>query len=238
MKGLNELLEFYNRLYSEKGEIFLYHFYQEFKGIDLDRKRILDIGCGRGYISLALAALFENIEVTAVDEYEGVGHDKDNYNFLRGIIEQYDINNINLRKMDFLKNDFGDKKFDIIVANHSLHHMVRANGNISTDYHVETAWIDLLKEIRRVLKDNGVVILQESTRNSIWRIVPLRFRYVDWKIHPTKREFIKVIKKVFSDNIEIENVVNHKLRKLYPMLHKNPLFTLLITPDFYIRIRK
>lgn len=236
--NIEKFCEIYEKMNHCKADRFLYHFEQQFEGIECVGKKILDIGCGKGLTSVALACLMDNVNVTAIDEYEGVGHNKENYEIFEKTLEKHDIKNVNLSKMDFLKNDFQDGEFDIIVANHSLHHIIRTNKYISNDRETEVAWIALFEEIKRILNKKGILIIKEGTRSSIWRILPIRLKFIDWEIHPTKREFIKVIKKIFWGNIEVENVVNYRLQNLAPILRKNPLFTFFITPEFYIRIYK
>jgi cyclopropane fatty-acyl-phospholipid synthase-like methyltransferase len=212
---------------------FLNHAEEQFRGIDLCGKSILEIGCGKGLISLWLALVKDVQDIVAIDEYEGVGEDKDNYRFFEEVIENNGLN-IELIKMDFWNNNFKSDSFDIIVTNYALHHMVRTGKYIASDGLTREQWIALFSEIRRILKKQGVMILKEVTRFNLWRFLPLRFRFMDWEIHPTKKEFIYVIEEAGFENISVRNVVNHKLRYFSNVIKDSPAFSFFVNPDFYL----
>lgn len=136
--------------------------------------------------------------------------------------------------MNFCKNNFGFDSFDIVINNYSLHHIVRTVRYICNNIETRNKWIDLFSEIRRILKKDGVLILKEVTRFNLWRFLPLRFRYMNWEIHPTKKEFKSVINKSGYKNIILHNTVNYKLRWISTLCKNNPLFSFSINPDFYL----
>lgn len=212
---------------------FLYHAEEQFRGIDLNGKSVFEIGCGVGLISLWLALLKNTGRIVAIDGYEGVGEDRNNYNSFTMTIKENSIN-IDLMKMNFWKNNFKPDSFDIIVANYALHHMVRTEKYIFSDGETRNQWVDLFSEIKRILKKDGVLILKEVTRFNLWRLLPLRFRYMDWEIHPTKKEFVYVVRKAGFKNVVLRNTMNYKLRHFSNVLQRNPLFSFFVTPDFYL----
>lgn len=76
---------------------------------DFKKKEILDIGCGSGAISLALAFNLNNSKVLGVDiEEKAVSLSLDNKQKLK-------IDNVDFLKSDLFENI--DKKFDIIISN-------------------------------------------------------------------------------------------------------------------------
>lgn len=73
--------------------------------------RILDIGTGTGCIAIALAANLPNAEISAVDISE------DALSLARENIENLNINNVTLRRLDILNASEFEGQFDIIVSN-------------------------------------------------------------------------------------------------------------------------
>ncbi len=71
---------------------------------------ILDIGCGSGAISIALADFFKNSKVLAIDV------DKDAIEQTKENAERHSLKNIQLHRMDILK-EVPSEKFDLIVSN-------------------------------------------------------------------------------------------------------------------------
>lgn len=212
---------------------FLYHAEEQFSGIDLCGKSVLEIGCGNGLLSLWLALIKNVGNIVAIDEYEGIGEDRNNYNSFTKVIEE-NLISIDLMKMDFWKSNFNPDFFDMIVANNTLHHMIRTEKYIFSDAQTRKQWIDLFSEIRRILKKDGVLILKDVTRFNLWRFLPLRLRFIDWEIHPTKKEFKYAMQEAGFNNITLGNVVNYKLRYFSNVLQHNPLFSFFVTPDFYL----
>ena len=212
---------------------YLYHAEEQFREIDIKGKTVLDIGCGNGLLSLWLALVKDAGNIVAIDEYEGIGEDRKNFNAFKKVIEENSIS-IDLTKLDFLKNNFGSASFDMVVANYTLHHIVRTEKYIHNDTETRNQWIHLFSEIKRILKKDGVLILKEVTRFSLWRFLPLRFRYMDWEIHPTMKEFKYVMQEEGFKNITVRNVVNYKLRYFSNLLEDSPLFSFIVNPNFYL----
>ncbi len=78
-----------------------------------------------------------------------------------------------------MKTSFPEDSFDIIFANNALHHVVRTGKYISSDLHTKNEWIALFSELKRLLKPNGILILGEFSRRTIWRCIKLRYKKID-----------------------------------------------------------
>lgn len=108
--------------------------------------KILDSGCGSGWLSIDLSKYKEVREIVALDSSEF------NLTFLLPKLNDLmggNIKKISLQRGLFNPLNFEDKYFDIIVMSSAIHH----SPNIK----------ETLSEYKRVLKDNGVIILLNET---------------------------------------------------------------------------
>ena len=100
-------------------------------------KKILDIGCGSGFISNLLAYRHPNCQIDAVDF-------SDSLDYARDFAQREGLNNINYFKQNFLKF-VAPYKYDVIISNGVLHHM--------PDYQ------QAIKKIDQILKPNGNLVV-------------------------------------------------------------------------------
>jgi 2-polyprenyl-3-methyl-5-hydroxy-6-metoxy-1,4-benzoquinol methylase len=92
-----------------------------------DELRILDIGCGLGFLSCFCAEHYPNAKITGFDRFEHVSlknsslaKAKNNAKVL-GFSER-----IRFQKIDFFESDFSKEKFDLFVSNLVFHNFGKA----------------------------------------------------------------------------------------------------------------
>jgi ubiquinone/menaquinone biosynthesis C-methylase UbiE len=117
--------------------------------------RILDIGSGRGYISLLLAA--RNPQATI----QGIDYSPMQVRAAEALRKQRKIDNCRFSRGDAMRIMFHDEAFDAVVSVGSIKHWPEGLRG--------------LREMYRVLKPGGWVILsetdQEATDEILWRFV-------------------------------------------------------------------
>lgn len=229
--------EFYNKNSRDIYRKFVYHLKKQLEGIGVKGKSVLEVGCGKGFVSLYIALFCGAKEIIALDESEGVGGEKGIINFLENAVKKFDIKNIKVVKSDIMKNQFEDDSFDIVIANNAIHHVVRTCRYISNDPITKNEWIALFRELMRLLKPNGTLILGEFSRKTIWRYIKLRYRQIDWELHPTLKEWLLVTELSGFKKISFRYTVPFKLRKLEPLL-SNSFSSFFLNPAFNIYCEK
>lgn len=100
-------------------------------------ERILDFGIGTGLELVEIIKRFPNIEITGIDI---------SANMLKKIGERFSQNNIRIFCGDYLKLDFGNNYFDVVLSSMTLHH------------YNHTVKLDLYKKIYRCLSETGIYI--------------------------------------------------------------------------------
>jgi len=115
------------------------------------KNRVLEIGCGPGYISLELAR----------NGYDVMGLDVSEYSIkIANQISQENsyqegFGHLEYQKSDFLLSDFSEDSFDAICFFQTLHHFDSPEL--------------VIKKAKKILKSNGIIIVNEPSRDLITR---------------------------------------------------------------------
>lgn len=108
-------------------------------------KRILDVGTGNGNFIKMIASMTDSFEeIIGIDEME-VAVSTSSKNF--------EDERIAFQLMSGYKMDFEDDSFDMVCLSNTLHHLDDVKG--------------LFKEMERVLKPEGVILLNEMIANGL-----------------------------------------------------------------------
>ena len=237
----DDLKKLFEQTTGDRYERFLYHTRErQFKGIDLHKKKILDIGCGKGLIDLYFSLQYPDAEIFCLDPDEGRGAEKGNLYFLRQQIERFNIKNITIVNKDFYKNGLDDNEFDVIIAYHSFHHIVEEELKPSRDEGNLGRWVNQVNEVYRLLKPGGTFILREISSFNFWNHTKLKWYLgqVEWQIHPTLKDFKHVINHSKFKTYKSEYEISYKLKKLSLILQNNVIYGYFLNPNLLLFMTK
>ncbi len=131
----DELSRFGKQLYNDHAA--RYNFAKKY----IKNKKVLDIACGSGYGSLLMMNA-KPYAITAVD------NSKDAVSYAK---ERYPHKKITYKTGDAIKIPLKDKSVDVVVSFETIEHVKNYRR--------------FIKEIQRVLKENGILILSTPNKN-------------------------------------------------------------------------
>ena len=164
----------------------------------LTPEAILDVGCASGRMANEVSKIFPKAKIFAVDVYsKALAYGKRNYP------------HISFKKADAHKLPFKKNTFDLVICYEVIEHLVDP--------------LTALREMKRVLKDNGRAIIamdsgnwlfriiwfiSEKTISRVWRGAHLHpFKHTELE-EVIKRSGLKIVKKHFSHySLEVSFVV-------------------------------
>ena len=230
--------DIYHRYYLdyEPYEGFLFHAQEELKDISLNGKEVLEIGCGRGAFSLYMALSGKAKMILALDESAGFGADEAYLRGLEEIVKSQSIVNVETMKASITTVTFPAETFDVIVANFSLHHVVRSSWCLPDNSEAQRELLDLLTALKTCLRKNGILVLREMSRINFWRFMPYRWKmsHIDWEIHPTLREWLAVLKQAGFRDVSYSFLTPCFLSTWPPFIVRNRFANFFFSSTFYL----
>ena len=217
---------------------FHYHLENQLRGLSLLGKRILEVGCGTGAVSLYLALFSGCSQVVALDEAAGKGAPVGVTQVLKDAIASFTITNLTVVEVDIMANTFPDESFDVIIANRALHH-VAESGLLSRNTRARQGYVRVFGELKRLLAPQGILSISEISRFSFWRWSPIKLRQgeIDWELHPPRAEWLSVIREAGYQVRSCDYTVPYSLRHFKPFLI-NPVAQFMLGPSFIIAAQK
>ena len=230
--------EIYHRYYTdyEPYEAFLFHAREELTHCSLEGKEVLEIGCGRGAFSLYMALSGKAKKVLALDESAGFGADETYLRRLEEIVRNHSIGNVETMQTSINKTAFPEESFDVIVANFSLHHVIRSSWSLTDNHKAQEELLELCTSLKSCLRKNGRLVLREMSRINFWRFMPYRWKmsHIDWEIHPTLKEWLLVLNRAGFKNVSCEFFTPYFLSAWPSFLIRNRFANFFFSSTFYL----
>lgn len=240
---MNKLTYLQTKIFN-KGKNHLYsdiNFFLEFnKFANIKNKEILDIGCGNGNF-LILCSLFGEPKLCyGLDPALGVGSEKDILNIFKEHIQSLNLKNVMPVKADILTYNFGEKKFDVIIAINSIHHIIETEKNLFKDPGVREKFLNFFNKIYDILNFPGIFIIYDISKYNIQRYFNLfskigkAKRKINYNTKHTAKEYIKILKEVNFHKVYVKYYTRSYYLNRFKFLFSNPLINFFIDSAYFI----
>ena len=230
--------DIYHRYYSdyEPYEAFMFHAQEELKDISLNGKEVLEVGCGRGAFSLYMALSGKAKKVLALDESAGFGADESYLRSLEETVQRQSLVNVETMQASITNVVFPEGTFDVIVANFSIHHVVRSSWCLPDNSEAQRELLNLLTALKTYLKKNGILVLREMSRINFWRFMPYRWKmsHIDWEIHPTLGEWLALLNQAGFRDVSYSFLTPYFLSAWPSFIVRNRFANFFFSSTFYL----
>ena len=153
---------------------YRYQLRQLFDGVDLAGKQVLEIGSGRGLLSLHCGVSGAARVVSVEPEMEGSTSGVVAMQQQR--IDALGLNNVELLRQNFHEIDFGTSRFDVIVMIAVLNHLYETPVDASSHPAGIRTICRNRTHLHNLLHPGGVVIATDACRYCLWT----QLRRVGW----------------------------------------------------------
>jgi len=214
-----------------------------FQGIHFNGARVLDVGSGRGLMTLHAAMKGASKVVSMEPELEGSTD---------GVFEMQKerANRLGLDNIEFLAEDFNHwqnpgERFDVILCMACINHLHEVEHHAL--YHKPTyeRFSEIARQFRQLLNPNGTVVFTDAARYGLfWMLNNIGIRRpwqrrkssINWRIHQNP----SVWKKIFLENGfsrgSIIYPLPYRLRHFGPFV-ANPIANFCLKASFAVHCR-
>jgi SAM-dependent methyltransferase len=161
-----------------------------FRDIRWRGKDVLEIGCGRGDLSLYMAIHGARQVVALEPSVEG-SHEATGA-ALKERLEKLRLPNFTFRAARFEDSVFQPASFDLVFLIQVIEHVHETHRPLQEDPAALADYRRFFEEVLRVLRPGGVLLLTDLSRSNVWRLLQGVFgpqfkgplsRSIDWGLH-------------------------------------------------------
>ena len=203
---------------------YRYSMEQLFQGIQLRDRSVLEIGSGRGLISLHCAVQGASRVLSMEPEMEGSTGGVTAIQQQR--TEELGLDTVELLRQDFHDADLEGQSFDAVIMIAVLNHLYETPIDASKDSAVFDQFVKIAKKLYGLLNEGGVVIATDACRYSLWtqahrfglpRKLCLTQKTIEWRIHQQPSVWKNIFRSAGFQSCEIHYPVPYRLRKFHSL---------------------
>jgi len=197
--------------------------------VDWRGKDVLEIGCGRGDMSLYMA-LTGARRVEAIDP-EGAGSTAGRQNIVQQRLAELGLPNFRFQPTAFDGSQYEPESFDIIFGINVIEHIHETRQLLTKDPAAMGDYQRFFADLYRVLRPDGALVFSNASRYSVWAIISQRTQYriktpirsmqrIIWELHQPPGVWLQLFRQVGFQRAFIHWRVPYQLRAV-PWLADN-----------------
>lgn len=233
----------YSKMLTEDGHDNLkatfYNISRTFNNIDIKDKSIVEIGSGKGLMSIYCS--LSNAKKVVSIEPELAGSRSKVIELQNNRINSLGLDNIIVLPFDFNLWDSQGEKFDIVLSFASINHIYESPYNALKHKETFQKYVAIGSKIHSLLKPGGIAVINDACRYGLfWFIGKLGIRRpwlpkkkitINWRIHQNPTTWKKILLESGFSKIDIIYPLPYSLRSLKGVVD-TPLFNFLLSAQF------
>ncbi|WP_205511030.1 class I SAM-dependent methyltransferase [Longitalea arenae] len=230
------------KLYSSKGNL-KFHLNGLFDHVDLSQKEVLDIGGGKGLLSLYAAVKGARKVVCLEPELDGSRNGMiSGYQELRNELpESLPVELLPVTLQDYLQKA-GSEKYDVVVLNNSINHLdEEACIHLRDSDSSYRTYVTIFKNLSQIMKKGGVLIATDCSCKNFFNDIHVKnfmVPTIEWHKHQAPDTWIAVLKDAGFKNPKVKWSSLNRLRGPGRLLMGNYFMAYLTKSYFQLTMEK
>lgn len=230
------------RMYSNVPNL-KFHLNYIFDKVELERKKVLDIGGGSGLLTFYAAAKGAEKVVCLEPECSGSSSGMiDKFNkFKSALSNSLPIEQHPVTLQKYLAQNT-EEEFDVVVLHASINHLdEEACINLLKSETSYSIYKDLLTGVFNKMKNGGVMIASDCSCNNFFHSIGIKnilVPTIEWHKHQKPGTWISLLKEIGFVNPKVKWGTPNTFGKIGKLLMGNSLVSYLTTSHFNITIQK
>ncbi len=224
---------------ARKGDL-LFHLRTVFRGIDLERKKVLDVGGGAGRYSFYAACSGAEEVVCLEPESEG-SSSRVNEKF-REVQRVLGCANVGLETATFQDYEPGGKSFDVVLLHNSINHLdENACIHLLEDERSEAVYRGLLSKLGALSSRGARLVICDCARRNFLALLGVRNPLapdIEWHKHQAPEVWAGLLRDAGFSRPEIRWSSLYQLRRAGGLLLANRLAAFFLQSHFCLTMTK